>query len=141
MVQQKNSSENSPVSPEFDPITPEGSPKPNNPKPKDLEKPNKVSSEDNQTKTNPIVKDLEKPKLVTRFTNTNLVKWFLLLVKWFLHQFKLIPKRFIHFPFFLIFSLLYSATYPSILPTTHSFIFSLATSFVVRYLFVSNNQL
>ena len=79
--------------------------------------------------------ELEKPKWVTRFKNTNLVKWFSL-------QVKLIPERFIHFPFIFICSLLYSATYPSTLPTTHSFIISLVTTFVVRYLFYPiNNQL
>ena len=79
--------------------------------------------------------ELEKPKWVTRFKNTNLVKWFLL-------QVKLIPERFIHYTFILICSFLYSTTYPTTLPTIHSFIISLVTTFVVRYLFYPiNNQL
>ena len=67
---------------------------------------------------------LKKQSWIIRFKNTNMVKWFIL-------QVKLIPKRFIHFPLILICSLLCSAAYPNILPAINSLIISLVITFVV----------
>ena len=69
--------------------------------------------------------ELGKPNWITRFRNTDLVKWFIL-------QVKLIPKRFVHFPLILICGLLCSAAYPNILPATNSLIISLVITFVVH---------
>ena len=68
--------------------------------------------------------DLRKPNWITRFRNTDLVKWVIL-------QVKLIPKRFVHFPLILICGLLCSAAYPNILSATNSLIISLVITFVV----------
>ena len=68
--------------------------------------------------------DLRKPNWITRFRNTDLVKWVIL-------QVKLIPKRFTHFTLILIYDLLCSAAYPNILPATNSIIISLVITFVV----------
>ena len=69
-------------------------------------------------------RELEKPNWITKFRNTNLVKWFIL-------QVKLIPKRFIHFPLILICFLLCSAAYPNILSAINSLIISLVITFVI----------
>ena len=68
--------------------------------------------------------DLRKPNLITRFRNTDLVKWVIL-------QEKLIQKRCVHFPLILIFCLLCSDAYPNILSATDSLIISLVITFVV----------
>ena len=68
--------------------------------------------------------ELRKPNWITRFRNTDLIKWVIL-------QVKLIPKRFVHFPLILICCLLCSAAYPNILPATNSLIISIVITFVV----------
>ena len=75
--------------------------------------------------------DLRKPNWITRFRNTDLVKWVIL-------QVKLIPRKFVHFSLILICGLLCSAAYPNILPATNSLIISLVITFV---LFVSKGLL
>ena len=71
-----------------------------------------------------IYKPKQKPNWITKFRNTNMVKWFIL-------QIKLISKRLIHFPLILIFSLLCSSAYPNILSAINSLIISLLITFVI----------
>ena len=71
-----------------------------------------------------IYKPKQKPNWITKFRNTNMVKWFIF-------QIKLISKRLIHFPLILIFSLLCSSAYPNILSTINSLIISLLITFVI----------
>ena len=68
--------------------------------------------------------DLRKPNWITRFKNTDLVKWVIL-------QVKLIQKRCVHFPLILIFCLLCSDAYPNILSATDSLIISLVITFII----------
>ena len=61
--------------------------------------------------------NLRKPNWITRFKNTNLVKWVIL-------QGKFIQKRCVHFPLILILCLLYADAYPNILSVSDSLIIS-----------------
>ena len=67
--------------------------------------------------------DLRKPNWITRFKNTDLVKWVIL-------QGKLIQKRCVNFPLILILCLLYSDAYPNILSVTDSLIISSVITFI-----------
>ena len=71
-----------------------------------------------------LEKEFNKQNWIIRFKNTKMVKWFI-------YQVKLIPKRFINFPLILICSLLCSSAYQNILPALNSLIISLVITFVV----------
>ena len=67
--------------------------------------------------------NLKIPNWITRFKNTNLVKWVIL-------QGKFIQKRCVHFPLILILCLLYSDAYPNILFVSDSLIISSVITFI-----------
>ena len=71
-----------------------------------------------------IYKEDLRKNWITKFKNTNLIKWVIL-------QVTLIPKRCVNFPLVLIFCLLFSDVYPDILTITTSLIISLIISLVI----------
>ena len=71
-----------------------------------------------------IYKEDLRKNWITRFKNTDLIKWVILKVT-------LIPKRCVHFPLILIFCLLCSDAYPNILSATDSLIISLVITFII----------
>ena len=71
-----------------------------------------------------IYKEDLRKNWITRFKNTDLIKWVIL-------QVTLIPKKCVHFPLIFIFCLLLSDVYPDILTATNSLIISLVITCVI----------